>query len=326
MKGKFVSELDIPTSLRHIIGKQILQSIPQVFSSKFKNPCWETKQSLRCLPYFYVAGMPKSGTTDLFSKINSHPDVVHSVKELHWWTRRRFNAGLSWYLNKQSRIVRLLDKKTADAARLVIGEGSASTLWDCNNYKTTKYSNADIFEVVQPNAKVIAIFRNPADRLYSGYKYFGRRKGDSRSPEKFHSYCLTAVNSLTKCLQTYGERQCVYRSESAALGGRIHVGLYNIFVRDWLNVFPHKNLYFLRTDEWMNCTIAFPKIVEFLELGEMSKKQIVSICNTRRMNTLTVAKQIGPMLPKTRALLNEFYRPYMEDLATVLQDPRYTWS
>ena len=48
-------------------------------------------QRLRCLPHFYIAGMPKCGSTDLFRKVMLHPDVVRPpMKEPHWWGKNRF--------------------------------------------------------------------------------------------------------------------------------------------------------------------------------------------------------------------------------------------
>jgi len=49
----------------------------------------------RCLPYFYIIGQPKCGTTDLYDRLRLHPDVRFSIsKEPHWWTRKRF--GKFW--------------------------------------------------------------------------------------------------------------------------------------------------------------------------------------------------------------------------------------
>ncbi|KAG9346069.1 hypothetical protein JZ751_007886, partial [Albula glossodonta] len=46
---------------------------------------------LRCLPYFYIIGQPKCGTTDLYDRLRLHPDVRFTTcKEPHWWTRKRF--------------------------------------------------------------------------------------------------------------------------------------------------------------------------------------------------------------------------------------------
>lgn len=48
-------------------------------------------QRLRCLPYFYIIGQPKCGTTDLYDRLRLHPEVhFTTMKEPHWWTRKRF--------------------------------------------------------------------------------------------------------------------------------------------------------------------------------------------------------------------------------------------
>lgn len=103
---------------------------PFQFLSQYKNPCWyeplyttnvyqnnkysllspniastmirlmtewntrllqdENAHRLRCLPYFFIIGQPKCGSTDLFRRILYHPDVVSPpIKELHWWSRNR---------------------------------------------------------------------------------------------------------------------------------------------------------------------------------------------------------------------------------------------
>lgn len=49
---------------------------------------------IRCLPYFYIIGQPKCGTTDLYDRLRLHPDVrVTALKEPHWWTRKRFGRN-----------------------------------------------------------------------------------------------------------------------------------------------------------------------------------------------------------------------------------------
>lgn len=51
------------------------------------------KERLRCLPYFFIAGMQKSGTTDLFYRIINHPDFVTEIKEPMFWTGCRFGEN-----------------------------------------------------------------------------------------------------------------------------------------------------------------------------------------------------------------------------------------
>ncbi|XP_033119816.1 carbohydrate sulfotransferase 15-like [Anneissia japonica] len=312
------------------MNRIILQSVPQVFNSDFKSPCWyENKVLLRCLPYFYVAGMPKSGTTDLLSKINSHPDIVPVSKEIQWWTRRRYHGkSFSWYLNEQTSLVmKVTTGGSILASRLISGDGSASTLWDNHVLDDVdggpEYTHSDVIRTVQPDARIIGIFRNPTDRLYSDYKFFHRNQ--TKSPEIFHLLVEKSIKSFNYCLQHLDVRKCTYIYHDDLV--RLDIGNYNIYVRDWLRAFPRQQLYFLRTDEWRNCTIELPKIYNFLAQRPLSDSEITSICTKPQRNTNTRRTNLlGPMLPETRKLLDDFYKPFMKDLAEALEDKRYIWD
>jgi len=81
----------IRAQLPHIFSP--LPSSPSEFSSGFKNPCWvgEGVEDLECLPYVYLLGQPKSGTSDLWKRIVNHPMVDKpSRKEVRWFTRGEF--------------------------------------------------------------------------------------------------------------------------------------------------------------------------------------------------------------------------------------------
>ena len=49
-----------------------LKSHPS-FLESFKNPCWFGAGNLSCLPYFYLLGYPKCGTTKLYNLLKIHP-------------------------------------------------------------------------------------------------------------------------------------------------------------------------------------------------------------------------------------------------------------
>jgi hypothetical protein len=50
------------------------------FLEEYKNPCWSRKEGnsdrLECLPYAYILGMPKCGTSDLFERLKAHHKVM----------------------------------------------------------------------------------------------------------------------------------------------------------------------------------------------------------------------------------------------------------
>ena len=50
-------------------------------------------QRLRCLPYYYIAGFSKCGTTDIHQSLNHHPDIAGTVfKEPMYWNRNRYRG------------------------------------------------------------------------------------------------------------------------------------------------------------------------------------------------------------------------------------------
>lgn len=62
---------------------RIFKELPKGgFNDKFKNPCWQHEDegeepgALACLPYAYVLGQPKSGTSDLYERLKGHGDVM----------------------------------------------------------------------------------------------------------------------------------------------------------------------------------------------------------------------------------------------------------
>lgn len=69
----------------------VCQEPPQYLDNS-KSPCWYNSSGLlSCVPYFFVVGVFKCGTTDLFKRITRHPDVLMGQKEIHWFTKlRRF--------------------------------------------------------------------------------------------------------------------------------------------------------------------------------------------------------------------------------------------
>lgn len=91
-------------TLTQTIGayRSIFEELPvDGFDPAFKNPCWfgssETESGssssdmLQCLPYVYLLGQPKSGTTDLYLHLSKHPDFVNPRrKEVRFFTRGEF--------------------------------------------------------------------------------------------------------------------------------------------------------------------------------------------------------------------------------------------
>jgi hypothetical protein len=120
--------------------------------------------SLGPLPTFVIVGAMKAGTTSIRAYLDAHPDVF-APPETHFFTER-FDRGVDWYRSQFA------------------GAGDAKAIGD----KTPGYMYSD--EAVErmaatlPDARLIAILRNPIDRAYSHYWHHRRVGKESRSFEE----------------------------------------------------------------------------------------------------------------------------------------------
>jgi hypothetical protein len=106
------------------------------------------------LPDFLIVGAAKSGTTSLSQWLAARRDVfVHPNKELHFFSRdNKWNLGVDWYRNE-----------LAGGGEHLVGEATPT-------YLAHPEAPARIAEVA-PDARCIAILRDPVDRAWSHYWY-----------------------------------------------------------------------------------------------------------------------------------------------------------
>ncbi|OWF50979.1 carbohydrate sulfotransferase 15-like [Mizuhopecten yessoensis] len=309
-----------------------------------------TAQRLRCLPYFQVIGQPKCGSTDLFWRIMRHKDVfAPPIKELHWWSRNRQGKNinftdiipLSQYIDMfdlaalQIEAAPETDDQDVKYYSKILGEASVSTFWENDDWfhypenvynDEPVYTNADYVKKLLPDSKLILLLRNPIDRLFSDYLYFNMGK---KSSEAFHLRMLNGIDVYRNCTETHSMRYCVYnRSVALQSATRLRVGLYVIYLRDWLKLFPREQLLILRLEDYSNDLAGvIKKVFSFLKLRKLSDSEFkhvihVPIANKRKHKD----KRVGQMLDKTKQILQEFYEPYNQELATLLGDDRFLWS
>lgn len=114
------------------------------------------------LPNFLIIGAAKAGSTALAAYLSSHPDVfVASEKEVHFFDDH-FQRGVDWYASR------------FEAVREERAVGDATP--------TYMYTDEAIGRMADllPDAKLIAILRNPVERAYSHYWWM--RALDERRP------------------------------------------------------------------------------------------------------------------------------------------------
>ncbi|XP_062505701.1 carbohydrate sulfotransferase 15-like [Corticium candelabrum] len=278
--------------------------------------------TLLCLPYFLLIGMPKCGTTDLYQRIVQHPQVIAPAsKEPHWWSKRRNQVGGPTFLDYLF-LFSMPAKMIRKNNHMVTGDGSASTMF----YKSNDtISTAELLSLVLPQAKLLVILRNPVDRLYSEYLDFGCRKRGFQncSSSDFHKRVAMALLAFKNC--SCRENNLIKNDANYTM--RLHLGIYHEHLQPWMKMYPlGKQLFILTTENYSNHLLAnLNEVFQFLDLAsvnatEMSRIVSLPIHNTnRKLNA-----QVGPMLQKTRYILEQFYAPYNERLASLLQD-KFLW-
>ncbi|XP_026350121.1 carbohydrate sulfotransferase 15 [Ursus maritimus] len=309
---------------------------------------------LRCLPRFYIIGQPKCGTTDLYDRLRLHPEVKFSaIKEPHWWTRKRFGiVRLRDGLRDRYPVEDYLDlfdlaahqihqglqagsaQEQSRMTRIIIGEASASTMWD-NNAWTFFYDNStdgeppfltqDFIHAFQPDAKLIVMLRDPVERLYSDYLYFA---SSNKSADDFHEKVTEALQLFENCMLDYSLRACVYNNTlNNAMPVRLQVGLYAVYLLDWLTVFNKEQFLILRLeDHASNVKYTMHRVFQFLNLGPLGEKQETLMTKSPASNTRRPEdRNLGPMWPVTQRILQDFYGPFNTRLAQVLADEAFAW-
>lgn len=111
------------------------------------------------LPDFLICGAEKAGTTALFNFLKEHPEIgVSTEKELHFFTTN-YGKGVEWYENK---FKHTKGKKS-------VGEASPSYMYHP--------AVPERIHNLIPDARLIFILRHPVDRAYSQYWHEVNRSG-----------------------------------------------------------------------------------------------------------------------------------------------------
>lgn len=116
------------------------------------------------LPTFFLAGVPKAGTTSLHSYLGEHPDIFMSeVKEPHYFSWED-DGWPQWAVRERRDYEALFSSARSGQQR---GESSTWTLY-------SEGAPRRIAKAV-PHARIIAVLRNPTDRAFSNWAFnYGR--------------------------------------------------------------------------------------------------------------------------------------------------------
>jgi N-acetylgalactosamine 4-sulfate 6-O-sulfotransferase len=307
---------------------------------------------LFCIPFFHIIGVSKCGTTDLFRRLSLHPHVAPSHNKVsvracacecckrltpcmqgpHFWDERH---TFDWYLNIYA--TSSVPVVKSDPANVIIGDASSNTLTFSGvgirhqRNVPNGVTLAKVLAALQPGLRLIAVLRNPVDRLYSSYFYYGHyaaRYGATAAG--FHDFAVAQVAAYAACPPTKSRRECAVEGYGRA--EQLVKGMYSMFLPDYLAAFPREQVLVMRSETYGDDVEAgLRAAMKHIGLEKPADEQWSPMVDAKRSNKRgsngrSAGGDTGDMMRSdTRQLLNAFYQSYNVELATLLDDNSFMW-
>lgn len=230
-------------------------------------------------PDFFICGAAKSGTTSLWKYLQQHPSVFMptSMKEPGYFSNLRPLQDLDRYTS-------LFEKATDDQR---VGEASGA-------YLTSPESPGRIYDAV-PEAQIIIMLRNPADRAYSLYRWMTR---EGYEP----------ISSFEEALAAEPERiddESFKHDNPEYYYNFLYFtsGLYSTQIQRFENTFPSERLLYLLFDEFVQKPVdVTQRVFRFLGVDDEVKPTIKT--HNKGKNVWSPSLQFSIRHSITPALVN----------------------
>jgi hypothetical protein len=224
------------------------------------------------LPDFVVIGAPKCGTTFLYHLLTKHPHVDPSAfKELHFFDLL-FEEGVEWY--RQC----FLPPRQRDGRETITGDGTPSYLFHPHV--------AERMAGVIPDAKLIALLRNPVDRTYSAYHHRARNRDQLRTFEETVEHNLDGPNQ-----------------------GFLSQSIYVEHLLRWSRFFSREQMLLLKSEDFFQDPRQTLKpVLDFLDLPDWEPEA------SELRDKVNKGGYENRMDPAIRRRLEEYYEPHNQRL------------
>jgi hypothetical protein len=250
------------------------------------------------LPDFVVIGTMKGGTSFFYHLLSQHPLVEPAAsKELHFFDTL-FDEGMEWY------------RRCFPAPRLI--DGRTTITGEATPYMAHRLAPERMAKVV-PEARLIALLRNPVDRAYSHYHQAVRLGWENRTFEE------TIGLKGTRQAPPPGEGGETPGRENGAGGldedsGYLSRGAYVDQLLRWSELFSKEQILVLKSEDFFEHQRANLKIAfEFLGLPAWEPEASKTIPRKRNKG-----RYEQEMDPATKRRLEEYFEPYNQRLYNYL--------
>jgi hypothetical protein len=265
--------------------------------------------SLRSLPDVLIIGAQRCGTSSLYKYLGQHPAVSPSIRKEVEYFSTRYTEGLNWYrshfpLKRPSWI------------------NSPMTFEATPDYLLHPLAAERAFALV-PNARVIALVRNPVSRAFSQYQH-NLRLG--HEPLSFED-ALDAEESRIEGEVERLKADPAYQARALRRHGYVERGKYDEQLRPWLERFPASRFHVVKSEDFFTAPEAsFREILGFLGLPPFQPAEFHNYSQPLKAAPAQDAPQVDS--PKAseeaRTLLRQAFEPHTARLQQLL-DRDFGW-
>ena len=239
------------------------------------------------LPDFIIIGGKKCGTTFLYNLLTQHPHVEPAAKkELHYFDTL-FGEGIEWYRRC------FPPPRWKDGRRTFTGEGTP--------YLHRSSAVPERMAEMLPQARLIALLRNPADRAYSDYQQKVRKGRETRTFEEAIEVEKTQPLGGKKT----SEHEARAGLNEARFGGYLSKGIYADQLLRWSRFFDEEQMLVLKSEDFFERTPESLKVIlDFLGLPDWEPG------TWETPKKLNKGEYEQEMDPATRRRLEDYFEPH----------------
>jgi hypothetical protein len=253
-------------------------------------------QETGALPDFVIIGARKAGTTFLYNLLTRHPHVEPAAaKEIHYFDSLIKEEDIEWYS-------RCFPKpRYENGRRTITGEATP--------YLAHSLAAERMARVV-PQARLIALLRNPIDRAYSDYQHVVSRGKEPLTFDEAIELEVAAIEAekLRPSSEPSGTKDKVLEGEDGPDERRryLYRSIYIDQLLRWSEFFDRDQMLVLKSEDLFAHTPETLKIIlDFLELPEWKPESWRE--TPQKRNEGTYKRRIDPA---TRMRLEDFFEPY----------------
>ncbi|MFN8620702.1 MAG: sulfotransferase [Chloroflexota bacterium] len=284
------------------------------------------KERRHVTPDFLIVGAARAGTTSVLNHLRSHPGVLFCPRqELHFFdVEGRWSQGLGSYVER-------FPRRSEKEAAIKAGRGPALSGENSPYYLAHPYV-AERVHATLPQARLIALLRDPTDRAISHWNWRYNQKQEPRGFEELVEEELTALADLppggsANVLATAGAdavkgkggvaaRSAAYATTADSQWARrnqayLARGIYLEQLQRWHAVFPREQLLVVISERYYRDTDAeLRRVFDHVGLPWAATEDTKPNARKKKLD----------IDPAVVARVRAFFRPHNAALAAYLGD------